>query len=258
MRGMTQTITNTKRITQPASVPPVGAFAHVQNEDGTGYLKHDAFQYCRERFGKSPGDWRQILFVHPAGEGLNVAAFLARFETQMGHENLSECGPTNNGLVSWIKPAEFWTRNSMRKSLFTLLLRAAIGHDQGGAKSIPYDPKKDNFEESLYSMSYLKRTKTAVELFLTGHTWAKTHKDAGWVDTLENKAEPEVKKLIYLKPVTDKALLKFAAEQLGCATVEGLTKKYRAHRDKEKREQREKAKEKPVEAAVESKTVTKK
>jgi len=67
---------------------------------------------------------------------------------------------TTRPWAIWLEPSSFWTCQLVRRSLFTILLRA----------SFFYDPKKDNYDEALFQEKYLQQTKLAVCRFMFGYT----------------------------------------------------------------------------------------
>jgi hypothetical protein len=69
-----------------------------------------------------------------------------------------------------------------------------------------YCPKKDNFEEALFTEPYLKSTKLAVRRFLAGYTWFVGGGALGWLDNFLWKSAKQVEKLLTKKPVPDSYL----------------------------------------------------
>ena len=99
----------------------------------------------------------------------------------------------------WVEASEWWRGHSLRRSLFTALLRQAA----------VYRIHLDNFDEALYQGEYLRNTNKAVDRFLAGNTyyWGGY---SGWVRVLDSdewkgvsaKAPDPVKLLRdYPKPV---------------------------------------------------------
>ncbi len=203
-----------KHIGTPAIGVRSGSFATVISENNGG-LKINDWVYCRDSFHYHFNSVDQLLFAHSPHASKRIAAFINEFEKRMKHEKLTVCGPTNMSRVTWVKPANFWLSKNIRKSLFTCLLRA-------GSR---YDPDKNNFDEALNSVSYLSRTKKAVELFLRGYTWPKNNDSTGWYDNFSRASDTTIEKKLTRKPVNEKKLMNYALELLGI-NKEELRKKF--------------------------------
>ena len=141
----------TKRAKQTSQKPKVGSFAIDAPE-----LR---WEKCREHFSKAfyAGSF---FFSHEPNEGDRIAAFLDKVETVLSLKEKTRYAKTNLNFVLWISPSPFWESCAMRRSLFTLLLRAGI----------KYIPKEDNFQQALLSQSFIVSTKNAVYRFLFGFT----------------------------------------------------------------------------------------
>ena len=190
-----------KKLDCPVCTVASGSYAAAG--DGHGKITYSGFVRCRETFQHQFAG--PILFVCPPGSSVDIAAFVNRFEREMHHETVSQFAPTSWNRLLWVSPAPFWLKNSMRKSLFTVLLRAGMR----------YDAKKDNFKEALYSVKYLSRTKVAVEFFLKGHTWYKGNAD-GWVNQFGGlRKEEDVAPLLRKKLIPSSALMEFAIGSIG-------------------------------------------
>jgi hypothetical protein len=198
-----------KNFVRPTYAVKAGSYSLVNGDRPTGWV------YCRDSFQGQSTNMKEMLFCHKAGISENIALFIFKIETILRHTKLTYCGPTNINRFMWIRPAAFWTRQPIRRSLFTALLRAAQ----------KYDPAKENFEAALYSNQYLRASKPAVQRFLAGYTWYKGHA-TGWDNAFRGLESEEVTKLLTLKPIKDQELLKFATELLG-TSVEDLKIKYR-------------------------------
>jgi hypothetical protein len=119
------------------------------------------FETCRERFGRH---WdhttKGFYLTHPVNAGYSVATFLKKTEIILKQTQFSEYALTNRDTILWIEPSQFWMCCRMRRSLLTILVRAGM----------VYDPKKDNYEEALFSEKWAKPTRIAVMRFLFGFT----------------------------------------------------------------------------------------
>lgn len=124
---------------------------------------------CRDNFQADPMNIKKFLFVSGYNNGMNVIAFIDRVEVILGLSQITLMGLTQRKDVIWIQPTSWWTKYAMRRSLFTILLRAGRG----------YKRSKDNFNEALFSVIYTERTKYATERFLNGYT-RYTGKVSGW------------------------------------------------------------------------------
>jgi len=133
--------------------------------------RHRAGQwyYCRELFHAQLKSLNLFFFSHEIDKGQSIALFLQKIEDILDVQPRSKFGPTQRKTIMWIEPSGWWTNRSMRRSLFTILLRSAS----------EYEPEKDNFEEALWSDPYSMATKYAVNRFLDGYT-TYVGKKRGW------------------------------------------------------------------------------
>ena len=125
--------------------------------DGSFALDQRPYQFetCRERFCPhfsmlTPG----FFLKHPQGKGYSVATFLKKTEIILKQNEYSQYAMTNRDTVLWIEPTNFWKSCRMRRSLLTIFVRAGM----------VYDPKRDNYEEALFSEQWAKPTKTAIKI----------------------------------------------------------------------------------------------
>ena len=119
------------------------------------------FETCRERFGRQWDEHTKGFYLtHPANKGYSIATFLKKTEIILNQKEFSEYARTNRDTILWIEPSKFWMSCRMRRSLLTILVRAGI----------MYDPKRDNYEEALFTEKWAKPTKMAVMRFLYGFT----------------------------------------------------------------------------------------
>ena len=83
-----------------------------------------------------------------------------------GRWRRTQVGPTEYPNITWIKLSQFWLNDKMRKSFFTILLRAAR-HFNSQA-----DDLEKEFERALFKddQGYFNKTKPAVERFMKGFT----------------------------------------------------------------------------------------
>ena len=148
--------------------PQTGSFSKLRELNGDRY-KADIWYVCRDLFHGVLYNLKFFFFSHDLGKGHCIAAFIKKVEEKLDIQPRSEFGPTQRKTIMWIKPSKWWTGRTMRRSLFTILLRC------GDA----YNPNKDNFEKALFSYSYAKNTKIAINRFLAGYT-DYTGKKRGW------------------------------------------------------------------------------
>lgn len=155
------------------------------------------FENCRERFAvhfteKTEG----FFYKHAEDHGQNIAAFIQKTELILETDAISKFSSTNRSTILWVSPSVFWKECYMRRSIFTILLRAAEA----------YNRDIDNYEDALFSHKYIDATRIAVTRFLygfTSYTGAKclpnsteTVIRSGWLSTFINKKQNEVKKLL--------------------------------------------------------------
>ena len=185
----------------PYASPRAGAFA-VDGEE-ISWIK------CREQFAaKFSYDVAGIYFVHKKGQGESVAAFILQAEKVLGihYKKTSVFSETNKDNVIWVSVSSFWKECELRRSLFTILLRAGIN----------YSIEENNFSKALFSNSYVKQTETAVKRFFFGFVNFKrqmvttyhpgSHRAGpsqivrkGWVNTFKNAGVKDVRKIL-VKP----------------------------------------------------------
>lgn len=118
------------------------------------------FENCRERFGKQwNAHTKGFYFKHPSHTGKNIAAFIVRTEEILGKKRHSKFAETNWDTILWVEPSVFWRCFRIRRSLFTILVRA--GWNYSGT---------DDYERVLFREAYLYYTQSAVRRFLFGFT----------------------------------------------------------------------------------------
>lgn len=148
---------------------------------------------CREFFHPYTARLPEgIVFV--CGERKdNVAAFLNKVEQRLEipERRQSQFAYTNRNRILWIYPSRWWLQYSIRRSLFTALLRAGVR----------YHLEKDDFDEALYGSQYLRDTQYAVKRFMGGYTKC-TSRITGWLNTFywggpyQRYSDPPTKKQI--------------------------------------------------------------
>ena len=149
--------------------PLPGHFSKPRSTDDFGVVSPGIWQYCREVFHRDNRGCGYFFYAHNPGKLHHVAAFIEKIENTIGINIHSEIGPTQRKTISWVRPARWWWVQSIKRSLYTCLLRAALN----------YDVHRDNFKEALYSVSYTKETRYAVERFLSGYI-KYTGRKHGW------------------------------------------------------------------------------
>jgi hypothetical protein len=170
--------------------PEKGSFARAKKIIGERH-KVDNWFYCRDIFHGILWNLKIFFFSHPKGKGRRVAAFMQKIEEIIDVQPRSEYGPTQIMTFMWIRPSVWWTKYGMRRSLFTILLRAGLN----------YIPSKDNFKEAARSEKYLGKTPYAFERFISGFTKYAGHKH-GWYKQFcdMQPTDEEVNKLL-VKPL---------------------------------------------------------
>jgi hypothetical protein len=148
---------------------------------------------CRDSFaGVFKKPLEQFPFSHPAGTTKNIEVFFNKLENKLKlKKNRTTFLATDKPNITIVKPSLWWRKYHIRRSLFTILLRAAP----------KYDIEKDNFKETLYTDPYLALTKEAVKQFLKGKTLApKKECPYGWRDAFKDKKTKEEILQILQKP----------------------------------------------------------
>lgn len=140
---------------------------------------------CREKFYNSfVPDLKGFFFSHEFGEREEIAAFINKTEEILDVEQ-SSFAKTNRPYALWVEPSVFWKKCEIRRSLFTILLRA-------GRK---YKASSGNYEDALFSQEYIKLTKEAVMRFLFGFTnYVRLDGQKGWVSVFMHKKREDVRK----------------------------------------------------------------
>jgi hypothetical protein len=93
---------------------------------------------------------------------------MEKVERKANIDYFSEYGPTQKKSIMWIRPSKWWTLKSMKRSLFTILLRCGNNY-------------KNNFKEALLSDPYASATEYSINRFLCGYTHY-TGSKKGWLD----------------------------------------------------------------------------
>jgi len=138
--------------------PGPGHFAKVKSRLKDGSMTVGQWYYCRDLWHTESRTARLFLYSHVAGKSRAIAAFIRRFEEIMQIAPFSKIGPSQRKTITWIDQADWW-KTSMRRSLFTLLLRVAP----------KYVSDKDNFYEALYGIEMTRQSRPAIERFMAGH-----------------------------------------------------------------------------------------
>lgn len=146
-----------------------GSFSKIEFVKYDGTLVAKEWLYCREYFQDESAGIRRMLFCHTAHRCKNIAAFISIVEDKLNIKEKTVIGPTQRYNISWLNVSSFWTSTSMKRSLFTILLRCGVN----------FKTKLNNFEEALFSVVYTKHTEYAVRRFMQGNT-RYTGKRKGW------------------------------------------------------------------------------
>jgi len=174
------------------------------------------FDYCRERFARCFIDkTKEIYFRHKDGQkDENIADFLHKTEDILGQEH-SVFNHTNREHIIWISVSDFWLSCSMRRSLLTIILKAAMEYDG------------TDYENTLFDYKWAKDTKNAIFRFLCGFTKYRgpevkasssnsTLVLMGWKTEFEKKGETEIRKML-IRPDSDKTC--HSLDYLGLSTL---------------------------------------
>lgn len=168
-----------------------------------GPIPVDDWISCRDLFHKYTKEGKRFYFFHglEEGRGKSIAVFFDRLETilKLDEDQRTRFGPTNKRLIIWVEMSEWWRAQSIRRSLFTALMRQSIG----------YRLHKDNFDETLYWGEYTVKTKDALKRFLEGHTfywggyrgWIKAFDPSEWRGQTARTPDPEKLLRDYARPM---------------------------------------------------------
>lgn len=159
--------------------PNPGNFARTQKIIGNKH-KIDHWFYCRDIFHNVLWNLKIFFFSHRSNKCLSIIAFMQKIETILDVQPRTEFGPTQIKTIMWIKPSVWWTKQGMRRSLFTILLRAGM----------KYSKSKDNFDEAINSEKYLQTTTYAFKRFMSGNT-RYTGTKRGWYKQFCEKSMSE-------------------------------------------------------------------
>jgi hypothetical protein len=162
--------------------PEVLTFGVPGDKDEEGRQKCRRYYSCRDYFqdqkDNAKSNLEEFWFCHGAAvQGQNVAAFFEEVEKRLRVKPRSKFGPTSRTEIMWVQWSPFWRKYSMRRSLFTALLRAAVAYD-------PTNPET-NFDYALRSQYYTRNTKAAVDAFLSGNTVYTGAPHLGWHDAFQ-------------------------------------------------------------------------
>lgn len=146
-----------------------GSFSKIEYTKFDGTLVAKEWLYCREYFQDESNGIRRMLFCHSSHRCKNIAAFINIIENKLDLAEKTIIGPTQRYNVSWIKLSSWWSKTSMKRSFFTILLRCGVH----------YKIKENNFEDALFSVVYTRHTEYAVKRFMDGYT-RYTGKKKGW------------------------------------------------------------------------------
>jgi len=137
---------------------------------------------CRELFQDDfTKQTETVLLAHKSGHFNRLRIFISTAEEVLSVPT-SEVGPTQRKTISYIIPSSFWTQCSMRRSLFTILLRAAPQYE-------------GDFDEALYGNQYAAGTREAIERFFSGCT-TYNGRQTGWCDQFRGKSTRQINRLL--------------------------------------------------------------
>ena len=170
-----------------------GSFSKVRHSSRTCRTGEEVWQankwyFCREWFQQESQGVTRLLYSHSKHQTEDVARFIRKVENKLKLKDKSRIGPTQRSTISWIKVVPFWTKTSMRRSFFTMMLRCSQN----------YDWVENNFEEALLSIRYTSNTEYAVRRFLKGNV-RYTGKTTGWYDEFKYRSKEKIDRLL-VKP----------------------------------------------------------
>lgn len=170
------------------SVDYHGYFMNQKDNECYGWF------YCRENFqdiGKM-----KILFQHPANKGANIASLIRDVEKMIKIRPFTQCGPTQSPRVSWINASSWWYRTKMRKSFFTMMLRAGQFYNM--------DHKRSGIEKAFFEQEYGQFTQNAICRFLDGHVrfspmhgrYYRANDSIQWADIFWNCSKKDAERML--------------------------------------------------------------
>lgn len=169
--------------------PTAGNFARTQKIIGERHKIGNWF-YCRDIFHNILWNLKLFFFSTNIGRVSAVIKFMEVIEEKLDVQPRSHFGPTQMKKVMWIKPSSWWTSLGMRRSLFTILLRAGL----------KYVPSKDNFDEAIQLEKYLSKTPYAFQRFMMGYTKYAGRKRGWYKQFYDLKLSDEQIDKLLIKP----------------------------------------------------------
>lgn len=119
---------------------------------------------CRELFGKRFKDTTQYVGFYDNNLDLDkIDEFFTYIENKVKIKNHTIFYETNLDNVIIVEPSNFWKMNDTKRGFFSLFLRCAAVHYNGGA-----DDK--NIMDAIKHYPLANMIKSTVEHFLAGHT----------------------------------------------------------------------------------------
>lgn len=159
-----------KLVNQEVVVVPTNGSFYRNYEGGLGILWFKRVQWftCRELFHRSFRwiFWRRgFFFSSPKEQRELVADFINVLEDRLNLKTKSRFNRTNLPWVMRVKPAPFWYKQTIRFSLYTILLRTALNH------------KKDRDITLTFKMNtYAREGWAAISRFMSGKTYYTGYK----------------------------------------------------------------------------------
>jgi hypothetical protein len=143
---------------------------------------------CREVWHLESANTNLFFFSYPRGKYKIIVEFMNIIENILDVQPRSFYGPTQRKTIMWVYASSWWIKRSMRRSLYTILLRVAKY----------YDPVLNNFNEVICGSDWLKCSTYAVFRFLDGYT-KYTGNKSGWAGVFCDCSREKVDKLL-IKP----------------------------------------------------------
>ncbi len=159
---MSQITTDTEILTPTFLTDKILPETPVKPNGGEYAVAGDSITWirCREQFANYFN--KNTVGIFFAVYQLDVIDFVLKFEKilMLNCEKFehTKFAKTNRNYAIYIEPSKFWTECEIRRSLFTIVLRAGLN----------YSSKTDNFEDSLKRCDYSSKTWSAVKRFLFG------------------------------------------------------------------------------------------
>jgi hypothetical protein len=167
-------------------------------KDDKQRLTIDSWLRCRDAVHSTLSKSKKkdrFLFCHEINKEKNIAAFIQFIERKLELKTLTLFEPTQFEDVICVRPSKWWMERAMKRSLFTILIRAGKY----------FKRNKNNLADVVEQGTYLTNTSYAFYRFLDGYT-RYTGNITGWYNQFYYNGlkheQPDIKKVeeLLVKP----------------------------------------------------------